>query len=102
MKISKQRLLEIIREEIDNRKNNVFEFDESLLQELEDVSSDNEVPTDKTGKISKSTAKKVINKEAESDGVLENVDDVEEDALFSKTKKAGKHVLIPSKNNKNK
>ena len=93
MKITKSRLLQIIREEVELHEKNIFELDQ---EELEDISTEKEADTDGDGKISKPEAKAVIDAEAKEDKNTGNVririkgskKVTDEDKLFDpKTKK---------------
>jgi EF hand len=67
MKITKSRLLEIIREEVElhekNVEENVLELDEEVMVKLADENQD--------GEISKSEFKKVVNQDQEEQGLAE-------------------------------
>jgi hypothetical protein len=88
MKISKARLLQIIREEIELREKNTFELDEESLSELSD-------------KEEKQAIEDEIDADEEAGNLrdieLEEFHDVEEDILFTKQKP---HKIIqPKKQN---
>ena len=99
MKITKSRLLQIIREEVELHEKymeeNFVELDEESLQ---DISSEEEADTNGDGNISKKEASKVFKKEQEADEEVGNLDEInveleeielpKEDKLFNpKTKK---------------
>ena len=93
MKITKSRLLQIIREEVEYHEKNTFELDENIMVELADENND--------GKISKSEFEKEVEQDQKQKGLAE-IDleeaDVEEDILFSPTKKnkQGKRPVVAS------
>lgn len=86
MKITKSRLLQIIREEVELHEKNTFTLEES---ELEDASTEKPVPTDKNGDVKNPEG--ILNKAAK--GELEEAD-VEEDQIIKK----GNGVIKPRRN----
>jgi hypothetical protein len=96
MKITKSRLLQIIREEVELHEKNTIEFDENILKEIEDpnsASTQTPVETDKSGNVK--DPKDVLDKAAA--GELEE-EATEEDLLINpKTKKV---IKPPKKNDK--
>ena len=100
MKITKSRLLQIIREEVELHEKNTFELDENELQkEVEDPNSPlttQEFETDKDGDLTKRSKQDALNKAIS--GNLEETD-VEEDRLFGPKDSEGKRRIIqPEKN----
>lgn len=85
MKITKSRLLQIIREEVELHEKNIIELDENELAEEADENND--------GQISKEEANKIFNAEERKDKrtgrlhvKLNKKKPTEEDMLFTKEK----------------
>lgn len=95
MKITKSRLLEIIREEVELHEKNTFIFEET---ELQDSSAEEDADKDGDGELSDKERKKAIDDEIRADRDAGNIKeaDVEEDQLIKK----GDGVIKPKKNKK--
>lgn len=95
MKITKSRLLQIIREEVELHEKNTFDISE---EDLNAPSTENPVPTDENGNVKDPEG--ILNRAA--GGKLEEVD-VEEDRLFGpKDSKGQRPIIEPEKNGRDK
>jgi hypothetical protein len=94
MKITKSRLLQIIREEVELHEKNTFDISE---EDLNAPSTEKPVPTDKNGNVKNPED---ILKQA-AGGKLEELD-VEEDRLFGPKDPKGKRPIIEPENGRDK
>ena len=102
MKITKSRLLQIIREEVELHEKNTFIFEEN---DLGDVSTEEEADKNRDGKISRKEADQIFKDEQEEDEQAGNLEenDVEEDRLFGPKDSEGQRPIIePEKNGRDK